>query len=166
MIRGLTGGERALAVQEFGAALDLDPIRLIGSPWPFDRAFVPGRIGGCCWIVWPARSLPDDIAVAPVGVQSTFIHELVHVWQAQQGVNLLFGKLRAGDGPRAYAYAADFDCEWTGLNIEQQAMVIEHRFRRRRGFVAPGDEAFYARVCPTEFTEPQSDAIRHPRSCA
>ena len=148
MIRALTPGERALAVSEFGDALDLDPVRIIGSPWPFDRAFVPGRIGGHCWIVWPARSLPPDISVAPVTVQATFIHELVHAWQAQQGVNMLFGKLRAGDGPRAYSYAADLDCDWSRLNIEQQAMVVEHRFRRARGFLAPGDAAFYARVCP------------------
>lgn len=148
MIRALTAGERTLALSEFGDALDLNPIRLIASPWPFDRAFVPGRIGGRCWIVWPARSLPDDIAVAPITVQSTFIHELVHAWQAQEGVNLLFGKLRAGDGPKAYAYVADLDCDWARLNIEQQAMVVEHRFRRQRGFPAPGDAAFYARVCP------------------
>ena len=148
MMRVLTSGERRLAEGEFGGALDLDPIRLIGSPWPFDRAFVPGRVAGRDWIVWPGRSLPADIAAAPLSSQTTLIHELVHVWQAQSGVNLLFGKLKAGDGPAAYAYAAHDDCRWAGLNIEQQAMVIEHRFRRSRGQATPGDDAFYDRICP------------------
>lgn len=147
-MRALTGGERALAGAVFGDDLDLETVRLIGSPWPFDRAFVPGTFAGRQWIVWPGRGLPDDIAVAPLAVQATLIHELVHVWQAQSGVNLLFGKLKAGDGPMAYFYAATGDCDWCSLNIEQQAMVVEHRFRRSRGLATPGDDAFYDRVCP------------------
>ena len=148
MIRALTPGERALAVGVFGGALDLDPVRLIGSPWPFDRAFVPGTLAGLQWIVWPGRGLAEDMAVAPLSVQATLIHELVHVWQAQNGVNLLFGKLKAGDGAAAYAYRPHEDCLWDGLNIEQQAMVVEHRFRLSRGLATPGDQAFYDRVCP------------------
>jgi len=73
---------------------------------------------------------------------------LVHVWQAQNGVNLLTGKLRAGDGPGAYAYPVDDRCEWGALNIEQQAMVVEHRFLLARGARVPADQAFYERVCP------------------
>ena len=80
--------------------------------------------------------------------QAVFIHELVHVWQAQNGVNLLTGKLKAGDGPGAYAYPLDERCEWIGLNIEQQAMVVEHRFLLSRGARVPGESAFYDRVCP------------------
>ncbi|CAN5234282.1 hypothetical protein BH10PSE1_BH10PSE1_17990 [soil metagenome] len=147
-MRSLSDGERRLAATVFGSTLDPDPVRLIGSPWPFDRAFVPGTLAGRQWIVWPSRSLPDDIGVAPLTVQATLIHELVHVWQAQAGANLVFGKLRAGDGPSAYAYVADHDCRWEDLNIEQQAMIVEHRFRRSRGQTTPGDDAFYGRVCP------------------
>lgn len=147
-MRALTGGERALAIEAFGDALDLDPVRLIASPWPFDRAFVPGSIAGRDWIVWPGRGLAGDIAVAPLDVQATLIHELVHIWQAQSGTNLLFGKLRSGDGAAAYAYVVSDDCRWHTMNIEQQAMVVEHRFRRSRGQATPGDDAFYDRVCP------------------
>ncbi|MFS9605550.1 hypothetical protein Q6241_31010, partial [Klebsiella pneumoniae] len=80
--------------------------------------------------------------------QAVFVHELVHVWQAQNGVNLLTGKLKAGDGPGAYAYPVDERCEWIGLNIEQQAMVVEHRFLQSRGARVPADPAFYQRICP------------------
>lgn len=146
--RPLTEGESAMARQVFGDSLVLDRIRLIASPWPFDRAFVPGRWLGRDWIVWPCATLVDDIATAPLGFQAVLIHELVHVWQAQRGVNLLAGKLRAGDSRASYAYPLGADCDWRGLNIEQQAMVVEHRFRLQRGGRAPADRAFYDRVCP------------------
>jgi hypothetical protein len=152
LIRQLTTGEQSLADAVFGGALDATRVRLVGSPWPFDRAFVPGTLAGREWIVWPARGLPDDISTAPLTAQAMLIHELVHVWQAQGGVNLVLGKLQAGDGAAAYAYVADSGCNWLDLNIEQQAMVVEHGFRRTRGQATPGDGAFYRRVCP--FPEP------------
>ena len=148
MIRGLTPGERALAVEAFDAALTLETIRFLGAPRPFNRAFVPGRWFGREWIVWPTRTLPADVASAPLRLQALLIHELTHVWQAQQGVNLLTGKLRAGDRPSSYEYPVGMDCAWEALNIEQQAMVVEHRFRRSRGQRTPADAAFYERVCP------------------
>jgi len=148
MIRRLTDGERALAEEAFGDSLEYGTIRLLPSPWPFDRAFVAGRWFGRDWIVWPGRTLPQDITAAPLRQQATFIHELTHVWQAQQGVNLLTGKLKAGDRPSSYEYPVGMDCGWGDLNIEQQAMVVEHRFRLSRGEKTPGDQAFYDRICP------------------
>jgi hypothetical protein len=148
MIRRLTEGERALAAEAFGDALDLGRVRFLSSPWPFDRAFVPGRWFDRDWIVWPGASLPTDIASGPLRYQAVFVHELTHVWQAQQGINLLSGKIRAGDRPSSYEYPVGMDCEWGALNIEQQAMVVEHRFRLTRGQRTPADRAFYARVCP------------------
>jgi hypothetical protein len=148
VIRGLTTGERLLAVEAFDDALALDAIRFLPTPWPFDRAFVPGRWFGRDWIVWPRRTLPADIATAPLRLQAMLIHELTHVWQARRGVNLLTGKLRAGDRPASYEYPVGMDCAWEALNIEQQAMVVEHRFRLSRGQRTPADAAFYDRVCP------------------
>ena len=147
MIRALTTGEQAIAIEAFGSAMELDKIRLLTTPWPFNRAFVPGRWFGRDWIVWPHRSLPADLSLASLDLQATLIHELVHVWQAQQGVNLLLAKLRAGDTKAAYAYPLDAD-DWAALNIEQQAMAVEHRFRLSRGARAPCDAAFYDRLCP------------------
>lgn len=148
VIRALTPAEAALAREVFGLDLRLDSIRLLAAPWPFTRAFVPGRWFGRDWIVWPKASLATDLSHAPLRTQAVFIHELVHVWQVQNGVNLLAGKLKAGDGPNAYAYPVDDGCEWIGLNIEQQAMVVEHRFLLTRGAGAPADCAFYERICP------------------
>ncbi|WP_374273987.1 hypothetical protein [Brevundimonas sp.] len=147
-VRDLTSGERALAAESFGPALALDQVRLLAAPWPVVRAFVPGRWFGRDWIVWPERSLSEDFTTAPLKQQAVLIHELVHVWQAQQGINLLTGKLRAGDRPASYAYPLDDGCLWEGLNIEQQAMVVEHRFLLSRGGRVPATQAFYDRVCP------------------
>lgn len=146
--RRLTAGEKALASEAFGDSLVLDTIHFLTSPWPFDRAFVAGRWFGREWIVWPHATLPPDIAVAPLRLQAMLIHELTHVWQAQQGVDLLTGKLKAGDRIESYEYPVGMDCTWEGLNIEQQAMVVEHRFRLSRGQKVPADRAFYDRVCP------------------
>lgn len=147
MIRGLTEGERALIREEFGDTVGLDTVRLAGTPWPFDRAFVPGRWFGRDWILWPGRSLPADFAVAPVALQAVLMHEMVHVWQAQSGVNLLTGKLKAGDGPSAYSYPST-RCGWEALNIEQQAVTVEHRFKAARGLRTPDDAVWYGDICP------------------
>ncbi len=147
VIRALTPGERALIRGEFGEALSLDDVRLAGTPWPFDRAFVPGRWFGRDWVLWPATALPADFSVSPVSLQAVLIHEMVHVWQARMGINLLTAKLRAGDGPTTYRYPAT-RCGWDALNIEQQAMAVEHRFRVSRGQKAPDDAAHYAGLCP------------------
>lgn len=148
MIRGLTMGEQRLAREAIGDAVRLDAVRFFPTPWPFDRAFVPGRWVGRDWIAWPAKQLPADFAKAPLRLQAVLVHELVHVWQAQTGVNLLTAKLKAGDCAESYRYAVGNDCRWHALNIEQQAMVVEHRFRLSRGERTPADLAFYQRVCP------------------
>lgn len=146
MKRELTAGEQALARSVFADAIELDGVRLFASP--FDRAFVPGIAFNRSWIVWPGRDLPSDISLGPLSGQATLIHELVHVWQAQQGVNLLLAKLKAGDSAASYAYSLDPTCGWSALNIEQQASAVEHRFRLSRGQRTRADAAFYDRLCP------------------
>jgi len=148
VIRHLTEGEKGLAWSVFGEALRLDLIRILAAPWPVMLAFVPGRWFGRDWIVWPRRELPADLSQAPLWPRSVFVHELVHVWQAQSGVNLLGAKLHAGFSAAAYRYEADDRCVWRGLNIEQQAMVVQHAFLLGQGRAVPGDRAFYRRVCP------------------
>jgi len=72
----------------------------------------------------------------------------VHVWQAQQGVNLALAKIRAGDSADAYGYVADETSRWDGLNIEQQASVVEHAYRLSEGGTAPAAKAFYRSIAP------------------
>jgi len=139
--RRLTAAERGLAREVFGATLDPAPVRILAVPL-WNRAFVAGpRL-----IVWPAAVLPADFGDAPLAVQATFVHELAHVWQAQNGVGLLRAKLKAGDSPASYAYDLTADSNFQALNIEQQAMVVEHAFLASRGGAAPHPQALYAQA--------------------
>jgi hypothetical protein len=138
-LRRLTAFERGLAEETFGAALDASVVRILAIPL-WRRAFVAGpRL-----IVWPAAALPADFAAAPLGLQASLVHELAHVWQAQNGVRLLPAKLKAGDSPRAYAYDLSKTPDFAALNIEQQAMVVEHAFLAAHGGPAPHPPQVYA----------------------
>jgi len=139
MFRRLTPGERALGREVFGEGLDLGRVRIFAIPL-WRRAFVAGP----GLIVWPAADLPGDFAAAPLDLQGGFVHELTHVWQAQQGVRLLWAKLTAGDSAAAYAYEPDGARDFDRLNIEQQAMVVEHAFLAERGGRAPHPAELYA----------------------
>jgi hypothetical protein len=140
-LRRLTAGERALAREMFGAGLDAARVRLLALP-VWRRAFV----AGARLIVWPAASAFADFAAAPVRLQAVLLHELTHVWQAQRGVFLPWAKLKAGDGPAAYAYDLAAGPPFADLNIEQQAMAVEHAFLAARGLPVPHPPALYAAV--------------------
>jgi hypothetical protein len=153
--RPLTTGEIDAAREMFGDALDCAPVRLWAQPFGFGRTFVAGRWFGRDWIVWPHRELKPDYAAkgVPLGELATLIHELVHVWQAQQGVNLALAKLKAGDGLESYAYSITDATRWDDLNIEQQARAVEDEFRRRRNgrvVMLAGAGDAYRRISPFE----------------
>jgi hypothetical protein len=139
--RPLTEGERGLAREVFGEALDAGRVGVFALP-VWNRPFAPsGRL-----VVWPAASAYRDFAEAPLWLRSAFVHELVHVWQAQSGVFLPLAKLRAGDGRAAYAYDPEDGRPFEALNIEQQAMIVQHAYMARHGGAAPFDSSVYARI--------------------
>jgi hypothetical protein len=139
-IRPLTKGERALGAEMFGPGLDTGRVRILAVP-VWNRAFVAGP----GLIVWPAATCPPDFSASdvPLRRQAVFVHELTHVWQAQNGVALLLAKIRAGDSDAAYAYDLDGP-PFPAMNIEQQAMVVEHAFLASRGGETPHPAARYA----------------------
>ena len=139
--RRLTSGEGALAAEMFGSALDPSRVRVLALP-VWNRAFVAGP----GLMVWPARIAWRDFSQAPLGLQGVFVHELTHVWQAQNGVSLLIAKLRAGDSEAAYAYDAAGAADFLQLNIEQQAMVVQHAFLASRGAATPHPAELYAKA--------------------
>ena len=140
-LRRLTAGEGALAAEMFGPALDPGRVRLLAVP-VWNRAFVAGpRL-----MVWPARWAWRDFSQAPLAHQGVFVHELTHVWQAQNGISLLLAKLRAGDSEAAYAYDAAGASDFSQLNIEQQAMVVQHAFLASRGGPTPHPAELYAQA--------------------
>ena len=151
--RRLTTGERSIARECFGGALDLDRVRLWSCPplaWTTRRPFCAGGwlSPGLSLVVYPPEQAWADFSLAPLWHQSVLVHELTHAWQSQQGVSLPLAKLRAGDSAASYAYELTPDCDWDGFNIEQQAMLVQHAYLQRRGGAAPYPERQYLSVLP------------------
>lgn len=153
--RRVTAGERAVLDEVFAGTLDAARLRVWCLPpigWTFGRAFTPGGwvAPGRTVVAFPPKQALLDFtaAAAPLSALATFVHEATHGWQSQQGVNLAWAKLKAGDSPDSYRYALAPDTRWSGLNIEQQAMVVEHDFLARRGVAAPSDPTLYDAVIP------------------
>lgn len=124
-LRWLTAAEKALAHSVFGSAIRPDRVRVFAQPLPapFDRSFTPGS----AVLVYAASKSLSDFTHGDIRDRATFVHEMAHVWQAQHGVLLPLAKIRAGDGPKAYAY--DLDAQpFHRMNIEQQASVIEDHY--------------------------------------
>lgn len=142
-LRRLTQGERLLAREVFGEGLRPERVRILSIPL-WRRAFVAGP----GLIVWPAISVRSDFSAldTPLDLQAVFVHELTHVWQAQNGVSLILGKLRAGDSEASYRYNLMDSIDFRTMNIEQQAMVVEDAFRASRGGAVPYHPELYAAI--------------------
>jgi hypothetical protein len=147
--RKLSSGERALTAEVFGEAVDAGRVWIFALP-VWNRAFVAG--GGL--IAWPARTAAKDFAAAALEDQAVFVHEMTHVWQAQTGVNLILGKLRAGDGAQAYFYDLSDGGDFPSLNIEQQAMIVQDAFLAARGGQAPHESHAYSAILATWRRQP------------
>lgn len=125
-LRWLTAAERALVRAVFGAGIRTERVRIFAQP-VFPRPFTPGSAG----IVYPVAESLTDFTEGALSDQATFVHEMVHVWQAQRGVILALAKIKAGDSDAAYRYDLDRQA-FPDMNIEQQARVIEHDFVLQR----------------------------------
>lgn len=137
--RPLTTGERALAAGMFGAAIDLEVVRLHRRKWwPLQPRNVVMAPDGGIWF-HPGDGLwREDFADAPERLQALLVHELTHVWQHQCGICL---PLRRHPFCR-YSYRLEAGKQLRSYGLEQQAMIVEHAFvARRRGSADPTREA-------------------------
>ena len=132
--RTLTPGETALARDVFGAELDCAATRVVhGKAYFFQPDHVVMAPDGAMY--FPGRTYRDDFSVDPSDdVRGLFVHELAHVLQHQQGIDVrlrgLWIFLRGGYLARnvARTYAADPAADDASLNIEQQATRWEQRY--------------------------------------
>ena len=133
--RPLTVRERALVQSVFGNALDLAKIRIHKRKWWW---FQPTRItmapDGHLWFHPKNDLFCDDFCDANLTLQGLFIHELVHVWQHQQGINLL---LKRHPFCR-YDYSLRPGWMLAKYGLEQQAEIVKHVFLLRQGVHLPG----------------------------
>lgn len=127
--RPLTPGERRLAAGMFGHTLDPGPVRLHCAKWfPLQPRNVAMAPDGHIWFHPEGGLWHSDFAQAPDRLQAFLIHELMHVWQHQQGLCLL---LRRHPFCR-YDYRIVPGRPLRRYGIEQQAMIVEHAFTARR----------------------------------
>ena len=127
--RPLTAGECAIAGSIFGAALDLDAVRIHHAKWwPFQPRNTVMAPDGHIWFHPDDGLWHDDFAGAPVRLQALFVHELAHAWQHQNGLWLL---VRRHPFCR-YDYSVQPGRPLTRYGIEQQAMIVEQAFSARQ----------------------------------
>lgn len=126
--RKLTAGEIVAARAIFGSDIDYSRVYIHRGKWmpfqPHDTAMTP--LGE---IYFPQGVYKADFSTN-VPDKAWLIHELTHVWQYQQGANLIL----AAPGSRNYDYgkitrATRFD----RLNIEQQASVVADYYLIQQG---------------------------------
>ena len=137
--RTLTEGEVALCREVFKETIDYDAVRLLKTRRTFSDGLAPDSN-----IFMRPNVYSEDFSHKGVALQAFFIHEMTHVWQAQNGrspvkgvlsimMNLKsydwsYDKAYAFPVPEGDALAAADQSYFEGLNIEQQAHLIDRAF--------------------------------------
>ena len=146
--RPLTAGERAIAAQVFGTALDPGPVTLRRGKWfvfqPRGTVMAPD---GHIWFHPKGGEWRDDFAAAGLASRTLMVHELTHVWQRQCGINLILARR-----PFArYAYLPLIPGKpFAAYGIEQQACIVADAYFIAAGARVPGAPplAAYAALIP------------------
>ncbi|MEO8530091.1 MAG: vgr related protein [Deltaproteobacteria bacterium] len=138
--RPLSTAERDLAAGLFGTAIDYEAVRINHAKWwplhPRDTTMAPD---GHLWFHPQGDLYCDDFGCAPLHLQSHFIHEMTHVWQAQRKGRWYLPLMRH---PFCrYAYALEPGKPFAAYGIEQQAEIIRHAFLWRKGMCPTGAPA-------------------------
>lgn len=121
----------------FGEAVDYAPVRIKRRKFfPLHPRGVTMAPMGHLHFHPGASHYCDDFAAAPLGRQAHFIHEMVHVWQAQT-LGRWYLVLRRHPFCR-YDYALKPGWHLARYGIEQQAEIVRHAFLLREGASVPG----------------------------
>ena len=135
--RRLTPGEIALARSVFGTAIDYGPVRIRRRKFfPLHPRGVTMAPRGHLHFHPAASHYCDDFTAASLSLQGHFIHEMVHVWQAQQRGDWYL-VLRRHPWCR-YDYALKPGWKLEQYGIEQQAEIVRHAFLLRQGATVAG----------------------------
>ena len=89
---------------------------------------------GALWFHPKGDCYCDDFCASDLDAQGLFIHEMTHVWQHQQGVNLI---LKRHPFMR-YDYSIKPGWRLERYNLEQQAEIVRHYFMLKNGFKLAG----------------------------
>lgn len=115
--RPLTPQEIQLAHEVFADALNCQNIR-IKTAWWVLKGYAISPNGN---IYFHKDDYLDDFATANLRIRSWFVHELVHVWQIQQGINVFWRALFN----RKYRYRIQKGRSFFDYGVEQQAQMVQ-----------------------------------------
>ena len=122
--RFLTSGEKALALEVFGASLVVDNIEIKAHRLVLkDYAVSPNG-----HIYFHLQDWREDFSLESVSIQSWLIHELTHVWQIQQGIAVVQKALL----DRRYHYVLQMGKAFSQYGVEQQAQMVQDYFIKSR----------------------------------
>jgi hypothetical protein len=151
--RPLTSGEIAMLAPLFGDAIDYRNVSVRRRAWwPLQPRNVVMAPDGDIWChpaggVWRA-----DFAAASLPLQTLFVHEMTHVWQAQRG-GRWFLPLARHPFCR-YRYRLVPGRPFAGYGLEQQAEIVAHAFLARQGATAPYPAEAYDALLNGAFRRP------------
>jgi hypothetical protein len=130
--RSLTVGEIDLARSVFGDCVDYSKVRLIrGKWWPFQPRNAAMAPMGNIYFHPVGGGWSEDFANESVRRQAFFIHEMVHVWQAQAKGRFYLPLMRH---PFCrYDYHLTPGKPFDRYGLEQQAEIVTDRFLADRG---------------------------------
>lgn len=183
--RALTSGEVALLKPLFRDGIDYARVRVIDNSFPLQPENVYMTPRG--HIYAPGSLFRADFSLASSGQREVFVHEMTHVWQFENGMDLIgagtveFIKNR-GSYEKAYAYELATARDLVEYGMEQQASIVEdffsitvdrgepHRMTNRAVSGAERD-ALYAAVLKNFFAnaryarglDPKQVAAQHAR---
>lgn len=158
--RALTGGEVALLRPIFRDGIDYAKVRVIDNSFPLQPENVYMTPRGHVYA--PGRLFRKDFSDADAYIRAVFVHEMTHVWQHANGMDLVgqsvveFTKHR-GAYEKAYPYELAQDRDLVDYGMEQQASIVEdyylitvvkdhpHRMTNRE-LTTPQRDALYASV--------------------
>lgn len=129
----------------FGDAIDYDPVTVIRRKFfPLQPRTVTMAPMGHLHFHPAAPHYCDDFAASSLAQQGHFIHEMTHVWQAQQ-LGRWYLVLRRHPWCR-YDYTLRPGWNLARYGLEQQAEIVRHAFLLRNGEAIAGvaDKTAYA----------------------
>lgn len=125
-----------MARRAFGDAIDLARVTIRRAKWWWlQPAWVVMAPDGHIWFHPNNASWRDDFSRASLFLQGLIVHELTHVWQHQQGVNLI---LRRGPLARYDYLPLKAGLGFSGYGLEQQAEIVRDAYVKRMGGDVPG----------------------------
>jgi hypothetical protein len=154
--RPLTTGEIALLKPIFRDGIDYAKVHVINNSFPLQPANVYMTPRGHVYA--PGDLWQSDFSTMRGGTRAVFIHEMTHVWQYANGMDLIgqgvveFTKYR-GQYEKAYPYELARERDLVEYGMEQQASIIEDYF------VITVDKGWPHRMTNKGVTDQQRDEL-------